>query len=152
LNDHLYLQDFFVNIRINEVFTIEVPVIDDQLSPFNTIEDIAQGFVDQHGTEITKIDIIFNLTRGTYVETSKAQYNQIARYRFSDNSTQWLPCSAEFKFRFDDYNFEVRTKDVEGFGVRFQDYPSDVIYKKNKDFGLVYREDVEELELKNTMR
>ena len=83
-------------------------------------------------------------------ETFTEVYDQLALYRNSDGSTEWLPCKIKYKFQYkranskDEFNFDH----IDGYGVVFAKFPEETMVKKASEVAIIQTIDLEELEMK----
>ncbi len=84
--------------------------------------------------DIESVEVIFSLKNTVIPESLPEPYTQLARYRYADSTTEWLPCAIKYRYQYqdnDDLDDRGRTHhESTGFGVTFKRYPNG---KQNED-------------------
>jgi len=69
------------------------------------------------------LEIIFSLKTSTIPDPYVEPYNQLALYRYTDGSSEWLPCKIRYKYGFGNIDAKTQNAQVDGYGVVFERYP-----------------------------
>jgi len=144
-NELLYTLGFDVTVKINKNNVYEN--INSEGSPFLSLLDAAENLLTTDQT-LSDLEIIFSLKTSTIPDPYVEPYNQLALYRYTDGSSEWLNCKIRYKYSYANIDAASQNTQVDGYGVIFERYPLESVLRKTSEVIIRDQVDLNELELK----